>query len=40
LKTTALIVASDLLKAEYPELSTGTARAAVQLAYIDQKALS
>lgn len=38
LKATALVVAADLLKAQYPELSTSVARAAVQLAYIDQKA--
>lgn len=36
-KAAAMLIASDLLKAKYPELSTSVARAAVQLAYIDQK---
>ncbi|MBN9658618.1 MAG: hypothetical protein J0H49_10605 [Acidobacteria bacterium] len=38
MKASALLIASDLLKAKYPELSTSVARAAVQLAYIDAKA--
>lgn len=33
----ALILAAELLKSRHPELSTGTARATVQLAYIDYK---
>lgn len=37
LKASALLIASDLLKSKFPELSTSVARAAVQLAYIDQK---
>ena len=38
LKALAFLIASDLMKAKYPELSTTVARAAVQLAYIDHKA--
>lgn len=39
LKADALIIAAELLKDRYPELSTSVARAAAQLAYIDWKAL-
>lgn len=37
LKATAFLVASDLLKARYPQLDTTIARAATQFAYIEHR---
>lgn len=37
-KAEALVIAGELMRAKYPELSVSVARAAAQLAYIDFKA--